>query len=133
MTIDELAEITTSATVDKWDATTTIGRSSPPKIYLFFAHTDRWIAPSTRHRIVRAAARASDVEGKGTVAVHVDEEEGVVHGFCIRKFQVFVYISPSLFHVLCLVFVSVFCSTLPFPAVRCGWSLSLFLFFCTAP
>jgi Lipid-droplet associated hydrolase len=60
-------------------------KSRPPKLVFYFAKTDHWVADETREELLRVRWR---LEGKGEdwrPKMVVDEEDGLVHGWCIGQ------------------------------------------------
>lgn len=56
-----------------------------PKLVFYFAKTDHWVADQTREELLRIRGR---LEGEGEEwkpTMVVDEEDGLVHGWCIAQ------------------------------------------------
>ncbi|KAK2803722.1 hypothetical protein FQN51_002951 [Onygenales sp. PD_10] len=56
----------------------------PLSLVLYFAQSDHWVADQTRDEIIRARGARSE-KGNGNGPKMMVCEDGVVHGFCIKK------------------------------------------------
>ncbi|KAL1608191.1 hypothetical protein SLS60_003130 [Paraconiothyrium brasiliense] len=86
MARDEMREIT----IDTWDdeiwglTTSTAHPQPPPTLRFLFAKKDHWVADETRDDLIQARGSQEGDEAWKPI-MEVDEEEGWVHGFCIRQ------------------------------------------------
>ncbi len=85
MARDEMLEITE----DRWDeeiwgtASASEGGVAP-KLIFYFGQSDRWVADHTRDELI---ASRGNVKGEGELwkPKMLIDDEGIPHGFCIRK------------------------------------------------
>ncbi len=60
-----------------------MGDEGRSKLVFYFAKTDHWIADSTREELMKGRGRLDGEEWKPKMVV--DEEDGLVHGWCIGQ------------------------------------------------
>ena len=60
-------------------------RTRPPKLVFYFAKTDHWVADHTRDELQRLRGRGDGKGEEWKPEMVVDEEDGLVHGWCIRQ------------------------------------------------
>ncbi|KAG9247233.1 hypothetical protein BJ878DRAFT_493576 [Calycina marina] len=85
MARDEMKEIT----VDKWDdeiwgleKEIAENKTRIPKLYLYFAETDHWVADHSRDSLIAARGRLPGDDSSSKPVMVVDEN-GISHAFCI--------------------------------------------------
>ncbi|KIW38496.1 uncharacterized protein PV06_09452 [Exophiala oligosperma] len=59
-------------------------RKCPPRMYLWFAKEDHWIADMTRTDILRNRGQRATGQQRGPTIV-IDETEGLVHAWCLEQ------------------------------------------------
>lgn len=66
--------------------TTNSTPTPPPNLVFYFGRGDHWVAEQTRDELIKARGSLLDKNGKRNGPKMLVCEDGVVHGFCIRKF-----------------------------------------------
>jgi hypothetical protein len=91
---DEMRDITADKWADDiWGITSPGGNNpteisagaSAPKMVFYFGRGDHWVAEQTRDEIIKAKGFLSDRPNGKIGPKMVVCEDGVLHGFCIRK------------------------------------------------
>ena len=85
MARDEMLEITE----DRWDEDIWGTASAPEgsiasRLILYFGQSDHWVADHTRDELIAARGNVQGEEQLWKPKMLIDEE-GIPHGFCIRK------------------------------------------------
>ena len=91
--LDQVTAVTTrvdgDVARDGDGGTVTVGeqtkRTRPPKLLFYFAKTDHWVADHTRDELLRLRGRTDGKGEEWKPEMVVDEEDGLVHGWCIRQ------------------------------------------------
>lgn len=65
---------------------TTTNPTPSPNLVFYFGRRDHWVAEQTRDELIKARGSFSDQNGKRNGPKMLVCEDGVLHGFCIRKF-----------------------------------------------
>ena len=60
-------------------------RTRPPKLLFYFAKIDHWVADYTRDELLRLRGRRDAKGEEWKPEMVVDEEDGLLHGWCIRQ------------------------------------------------
>ncbi|KAL6250197.1 hypothetical protein RBB50_002498 [Rhinocladiella similis] len=72
--------------IEDEDDTTMSKRKSPPRMYLWFAKEDHWVADMTRTEVLRNRGRRDTAQGGPTIVI--DETEGLVHAWCLEQSEI---------------------------------------------
>lgn len=71
------------------DRNKTSSTSKPsPNLVFYFGRGDHWVAEQTRDDLIKARGSLPDKNGKRNGPKMLVCEDGVLHGFCIRKILV---------------------------------------------
>lgn len=84
---DDIWGITSPDLMNVSEKNTTIPTTPtpPPNLVFYFGRGDHWVAEQTRDDLIRSRGSLLDKAGKRNGPKMLVCEDGVLHGFCIRK------------------------------------------------